>query len=164
MRAVGPASSRLPWMECAKSFNWRERFYTHQRIHTGEKPYKCLECGKSFSLGSNLYVHQRIHSGEKPHKCLECGKSFTVNGALYQHQRIHTGEKPYKCPERSEKYRYRKIKQNELVKIINFPFYMLLPGCVEEIHPVLKTWIAAMDSGWFGEIFGTGKGKIFCLC
>ncbi|CAI9548909.1 unnamed protein product, partial [Staurois parvus] len=78
--------------ECDKAFIKKFR---HQRIHTGEK-YQCSECDKIYQITS---THQRIHTGEKPYQCSECDKAFIKKSNFVRHQRIHTGEKPYQCSE-----------------------------------------------------------------
>uniref|UniRef100_A0A8C5JYI6 C2H2-type domain-containing protein n=1 Tax=Junco hyemalis TaxID=40217 RepID=A0A8C5JYI6_JUNHY len=70
------------------------RLITHQHLHMGEKPCKCLECGKSFSWSSSLITHQRPSTWEQPYSCGKCRKGFSWSSCLICYQRIHTGEPP----------------------------------------------------------------------
>ena len=60
---------------CPKTFSKNtsmSSFVYHQRMHSGEKPYKCVQCGTAFRLSQNLKRHQKtiahnqmIHNLEK---------------------------------------------------------------------------------------------------
>ena len=64
-------------VNCGRAFSCYTSFLTHEKTHTGEKPYECTECGKAFIYCTTFRGHMRMHTGEKPYKCRECGKALS---------------------------------------------------------------------------------------
>ena len=55
------ANAKLYCSFCKRSFKWRSHLQSHERTHTGEKPFQCEVCGKSFARSDALQCHKRTH-------------------------------------------------------------------------------------------------------
>ncbi len=61
-------------------------------------------CLKKFSLDFNLRTHQRVHTGDKPYMCPvpRCGKRYASEGELMAHKGTshtrYTGDKGGEAP------------------------------------------------------------------
>ena len=86
--------------ECGKTFQKRNRYITHTRRHTGEKPFKCPQCEACFYDKNMLRRHIDRHEGNRKFKCSLCVAAFYMKRCLSLHvMRVHCGMKPYKCNE-----------------------------------------------------------------
>jgi zinc finger protein 423 len=61
----------------------------HERLHTGERKYKCPLCPKTYAHLGILKKHSYFHSGERPVHCDVCNKGFYQKCALDIHMNIH---------------------------------------------------------------------------
>ncbi|XP_073341869.1 uncharacterized protein [Pagrus major] len=74
---------------CDQTFKFLSQFIIHQRVHTGERPFKCPECGKGFSKNSNLNLHLKTHRKSNIYqKCQFCKIKFSCS-EYASHMKIH---------------------------------------------------------------------------
>lgn len=88
---------------CSMTFGGVFDLRAHLRdVHGIKQPYQCLTCRQFFSSKAVLETHNRTHTGDKPFTCDHpgCTAAFAQKSNLKRHYRVHSGERPVRSPVR----------------------------------------------------------------
>ncbi|KAM9459369.1 uncharacterized protein ACWYII_011003 isoform 3-T3 [Salvelinus alpinus] len=103
--------------QCGRCFIYRYKMLEHQRLHTGENPYKCSQCGKTFRRSSEMSTHRRTQCSNAAYVCIKCGSSFGSVRERVSHRCCGSKAPPpkFECPQCGKNFKWHNSLKKHLV-------------------------------------------------
>ncbi|XP_013996953.1 zinc finger protein ZFMSA12A isoform X1 [Salmo salar] len=103
--------------QCGRCFIYRYKMLEHQRLHTGENPYKCSQCGKTFRRSSEMSTHRRTQCSNAAYVCIKCGSSFGSVRERVSHRCCGSkaAAPKFECPQCGKNFKWHNSLKKHLV-------------------------------------------------
>ncbi|XP_029561949.1 zinc finger protein 436 isoform X1 [Salmo trutta] len=103
--------------QCGRCFIYRYKMLEHQRLHTGENPYKCSQCGKTFRRSSEMSTHRRTQCSDAAYVCIKCGSSFGSVRERVSHRCCGSkaAAPKFECPQCGKNFKWHNSLKKHLV-------------------------------------------------
>lgn len=73
---------------CERNFPTKHQVRSHERVHTGDRPFTCYICSVAFAHGGNMIKHIKSkHPSENPYTCRGCPAKFKTNEEVQVHRK-----------------------------------------------------------------------------
>ncbi|XP_055065969.2 zinc finger protein 1035 [Misgurnus anguillicaudatus] len=90
-------SASLTCRFCGRVFTSVLILGKHLKLHTGNRPFRCLDCGKNFARRAHLITHKNVH--KRKIQCSVCLEVLPSIGDLLKHRQSHPEKGMLKCPD-----------------------------------------------------------------
>lgn len=98
----------------------KTHFFNHKATSYIQKGFSCKFCQKAFHVASAVERHERVHTGDKPFKCDQkgCEKAFSQREMLKRHKLIHLSidDAPFACNICDKKFRQKEPLRRHINK------------------------------------------------
>ncbi|XP_046453052.1 transcription factor IIIA-like isoform X2 [Daphnia pulex] len=113
--------------DCSAAFGKPSRLVQHERIHSGERPFKCEQCEQSYTRSFHLKRHvSTVHEQLAVEMFLcpkeNCGKQFVSRQKMKVHHENAHSANSLKCPTCEKTF-----KKNQQLKIHQYQHTGILP-------------------------------------